>query len=477
MALLSRLVTERTDLDADDTAVLSAVVGEWSLLADLGLSDLVLWVPTWNDSGLLAVAQVRPTTASTQVPEDVVGSFAPRGRDATLDQAAAFGRPVLDRDPARPWLPVGREAFPVRRRGRVIGVLARHGAVSRVAGRLEDVYLSTADDLLGMLVDGAFPVAESGEALPAPRVGDGLLRLDARGIVEYASPNALSALRRLGLATDVVGADLAEVAVRLTHRPGPLDESLAAVAGGRMPGRADIENAVGVVLVRGIPLVRAGQRSGAVVFVQDVTDLRGRERALLGKDATIREIHHRVKNNLQTVAAMLRLQARRAESPQAREALAEAQLRVASIAVVHDLLAARESEEVDADDVLDRVIGLVRDLAPGYSDRPPTIVREGAWGLLPAHLATPLAMVAAEVLHNAVEHAGATTVVVRASRDSDGIRLDVTDDGGGFPDDLADEGLGLAIVRGLVADDLRGELHLGASATGGAAVAVTVPPG
>lgn len=477
MALLSRLVAERTDLDPEDIAVLSAVVGEWSLLADLGLSDLVLWVPTWNDSGLLAVAQVRPTTASTQVPDDVVGTFAPRGRDAALDQAAAFGRPVLDRDPARPWLPVGREAFPVRRGGRVIAVLARHAAAPRVAGQLEDVYLSTADDMLGMLVDGAFPVAESGEALPAPRVGDGLLRLDERGCVTYASPNAVSALRRLGLATDLVGADLAEVAVRLTHRPGPLDESLAAVAGGRLPGRADIENAVGVVLVRGLPLVRSGQRTGAVVFVQDVTDLRRRERALLGKDATIREIHHRVKNNLQTVAAMLRLQARRAESPQAREALAEAQLRVASIAVVHDLLAAHEGEEADADDVLDRVIGLVRDLAPAYSDRPPTILREGAWGLLPAHLATPVAMVAAELLHNAVEHAGATTILVRVQRDDEGIRLDVSDDGRGFPEDLADDGLGLAIVRGLVADDLRGSMQLGRSAAGGAEVVVTVPAG
>jgi two-component sensor histidine kinase len=476
MALLNRLVEERTDLDRDDVVLLAAVVAEWSLLADLGLSDLVLWVPTWNDSGLVAVAQVRPTTASTQVPDDVVGAFSPRGRHAHLDQAAAFGRAVLVRDGHRPWLPIAEEAYPIRRAGRVIAVVARHAAAPRVAGQLEDVYLSTADDLLGMLVDGSFPAAETGDGLPAPRVGDGLLRLDAGGTVTYASPNAVSALRRLGLAADVVGANLAEVAVRLTHRPGPLDESIAAVAGGRRPGRVDIENTVGVMLVRGVPLTRGEVRVGAVLFVQDVTDARRRERALLGKDATIREIHHRVKNNLQTVAAMLRLQARRAESPQAREALAEAQLRVASIAVVHDLLSAHEGEDVDADDVLDRVIDLVRELAPGYAEQPPSIRRTGTWGSLSAHLATAMAMVAAELLHNAVEHAGASTVVVTASRDAAGTQLVVADDGSGFPEDVdLSTGLGLTIVGALVTDDLGGTVEWGAREGGGAEVRVAVP--
>ena len=95
----------------------------------------------------------------------------------------------------------------------------------------------------------------------------------------------------------------------------------------------------------------------------DVTDVRRRDRALLTKDATIREIHHRVKNNLQTVAAPLRLQARRMTEPAARAALEESVRRVASIAVVHDTLAGSREDVVAVDDVLDQVPPMLGDLA------------------------------------------------------------------------------------------------------------------
>ena len=181
-----------------------------------------------------------------------------------------------------------------------------------------------------------------------------------------------------------------------------------------------------------------GVRTGAIVFLQDVTDLRRRERALIGKDATIREIHHRVKNNLQTVAAMLRLQARRASTVEAKEALAEAELRVAAIAVVHESLSAETGERVDFDEIVDRIVGLVRDLAPAYagSGEAPRISREGSWGSLPSDLATPLAMTVSELLHNAVEHAQATSVLVRLERDDAHLALTVADDGRGLPDGL-----------------------------------------
>jgi two-component sensor histidine kinase len=482
VATLARLVEDRTDLDPADVDLLSRIAEEGPLLADLSLSDLVLWVPTWNEGGLVAVAQVRPTTAPTAVPDDLVGAFAPRGRYPQLDQAAAFGRAVTLRDIQHPWAPSGIEAYPIRREGRVIGVLARAAsAAPRVAGQLEEIYLTSADDLLSMLVDGLFPVAETGsESTPTPRVGDGVLRLDADGRVYYASPNAVSALRRLGLATDVVGSSFAELSVRLSHRPGPMDEALSAVASGRVAGRADIENAAAVVLLRGIPLVRDHQRIGAIIFVQDATDIRRRERALISKDATIREIHHRVKNNLQTVAAMLRLQARRASTFEAKEALAEAELRVAAIAVVHEALSAEIGERIDFDEIVDRIIGLVRDLAPAYAGpaEPPQVVREGSWGSLAADLATPLAMTVSELLHNAVEHAGASLIVVSLGHDGDRNQLElvVRDDGSGLPElfDAENTGLGLGIVQSLIMGDLHGSCDFTGDA-GGTIVRIRVP--
>jgi two-component sensor histidine kinase len=437
-------------------------------------------VPTWNDGGLVAVAQVRPTTAPTSVPDDTVGAFAPRGRYPQLDQAAAFGRPVMLRDIKQPWVPSGIEAYPVRRDERVLAIVARHAsAAPRVAGRLEEIYLTSADDLYTMLVDGLFPVKDAGsDVIPAPRVGDGIVRLDEAGVVSYASPNAVSALRRLGLATDVIGSSFAELAVRLSRRPGPMDDVLSAVSSGRSSGRADIDNSVAVVHVRGIPLIKAGRGVGTLLFLQDATDLRRRERALLSKDATIREIHHRVKNNLQTVAAMLRLQARRAGSAEAKEALAEAELRVAAIAVVHESLSAEDGERVDFDGIVDRIIALVRDLAPAYSaiEGSPVIRRDGSWAMLPADLATPLAMAASELLHNAAEHAAAESIVVSLDREPAFLVMTVRDDGKGMPDGFDPEvtGLGLSIVQSLVADDLGGTCELSSSGNGTAAV-IRVP--
>ncbi len=468
MASLAGVARERTDLGEADVAHLQALMAEASLVADLAFSDLVLWLPTWNEGGFVAGALVRPSTAATAVPEDLVGRFVPRGRRPVLDRALALGRPVVDRAPERPLVPRGEEAVPVRRAGRVVAVLARHASPGeRAEGDLERIYLSSADDLLAMAAEGTFPGQQSlgGTGAP-PRVGDGILRLDPAGLVEFASPNARSAFARLGLATDLVGSSLASVSARLTRRPGPVDEALALVAAGRLPGGAEVENAAAAVTLGGIPLRSGGRHLGALVLVRDVTDLRRRERALLGKDATIREIHHRVKNNLQTVAALLRMQARRIDSAEAKEALDEAVRRVGAIAVVHETLAHSPGEIVPFDEVADRVVAMTADTASALGGG--RITRVGEIGLLPSDLATPLAMVLSELLMNAVEHGlgGAPgDVALRSRREGGQLVIDVEDDGSGVPDgvnldDPATLGLGLQIVRTLVVDDIGGTLGL-----------------
>ena len=105
-----------------------------------------------------------------------------------------------------------------------------------------------------------------------------------------------------------------------------------------MPRDTELGNAQATVILRSIPLRPAGEHTGGLVLLRDVTELRRRDRELVTKDATIREIHHRVKNNLQTVAALLRLQARRIDIPEGRVALEEAVRRVGAIAVVHETL-------------------------------------------------------------------------------------------------------------------------------------------
>ena len=477
MGSLDRLAQERTDLAPAEVDRLQVLVGAWGLVADLALSDLVLWLPTWNTAGWVAAALVRPSTAPTSVPEDVVGSFLPKGRAPDLDLAASTGRPVRHRE-AGSHVPTGVEALPLRdpgEHGRVIAVLARH-PVTRVGGRLEQVYLDTADLLLDMVASGAFPLPGVDASAAPPRVGDGLIRLTPEGLVDFASPNAVSAFRRLGLAPALDGSDLSRVATRLSHRPGPADERVALVAGGRLSGDAVIENASASVSLRAVPLTDAHGSRGAIVLVRDITDLRRGERALLSKDASLREVHHRVKNNLQTVGALLRLQSRRVTADEAREALAEAGRRVSAIAAVHEILAREPGDSVDFDEVIDSLLSLARDLSPAYTSgsAPPQITRSGEAGTVRTDAAGPLAMAVSEIVQNAVEHAQATQISVRPARWNDRIVVHVIDDGVGVADDQ-DEGLGLQIVRMLIEEDLRGTLTLERRESGGTSAEISVP--
>src|SRR3954447_12869769 len=233
---LQDLAQSRTDLAGADLDRLHLLLADWQLLADLSFADLVLWVPlrvgagaSPASRGFVAAGHVRPLTGPTAHHDDLVGTEAPRGRRPQLDRAFDEQRICRERDPDWPGdVPVREETIPVVRDGRVIAVVSRHTnlAAARTPSRLELTYMRTADDLAVMISQGRFPVpGVDHQLLLAPRVGDGLLRLDERGLVTFASPNAVSAYRRLGLATDLVGTHLGDVTAALSQRTAPVDEA------------------------------------------------------------------------------------------------------------------------------------------------------------------------------------------------------------------------------------------------------------
>jgi two-component sensor histidine kinase len=471
-------------LAAGDADVLHRLVGDWQLLADLSFADLVLFVPDHSGEWFTVVAQMRPTTGPTSYQDDLVGTVVAAADRPQLESARADGRIVREGDPV--WLagvPVREEVLPVTSGDRVIAVIARDTnlAAARTPSRLEIAYLRSANDLAQMLAEGRWPYPgeRSSDESSGPRVGDGLIRLDPAGRVSFASPNALSAYRRMGHPGDLTGASLSEVTSGLVDRRStPLDEPVSVLARGRVPRSGDVEAADAIIALRSLPLWPGGEHIGALVLVRDVTELRRRDRQLLSKDATIREIHHRVKNNLQTVAALLRLQARRMDMPQARTALEESVRRVSSIAVVHETLSGSLEETVRFDEVADRVLGMIAEVA-GSGVR---VRRRGSFGVLTAEMATPLAMVLTELVQNAVEHGydegqGGTVDIVVERRDGDQLRVRVIDDGRGLPKGFAVAGsdrLGLQIVRTLVGSELGGQLELDSPGAGGTVVTVTL---
>ncbi|MET9022008.1 histidine kinase N-terminal domain-containing protein [Actinopolymorpha sp. NPDC004070] len=485
MPSLDDVVRQYTELAELDREWLHRLVAEWQMLADLSFADLVLWVPDREGLGFWACAQMRPTTGPTAHLDDLVGSFVPRGRRQLLDTAYDDGRICREGDPEwRDEVPVRIESIPVRRAGQVLGVITRNTNLLsvRTPSRLELTYLKTAADLAQMISEGGFPLpGEPADLDAAPRVGDGLIRLDVDGIVTYASPNAQSAYRRLGLTGDLLGCHLGTItAGLLPPSRRPVDEAIPVLISGRAPRQTEVENNGAVVTMRVIPLVPNATQVGALVLVRDVTDLRRRERELLTKDATIREIHHRVKNNLQTVAALLRLQARRIGVAGGREALEEAVRRVGTIAIVHETLSTAFEERVEFDEVADRVLAMVAEVSVPETRVVPR--RVGSFGLLGAETATPLAMVITEVAQNAVQHGVGRRggrVEVLADRSAGRLRVVVEDDGQGLPTDFDLERsgqLGLQIVRTLVESELGGVLSIGGREEGsGTRVVVDLP--
>jgi two-component sensor histidine kinase len=484
MPSMSEIIAEHTDLGESDQRWLRLVVSEWQLLADLSFSDLVLWVPDTDINVFWAAAQVRPTTGPTALTDDVVGDLIAYSPEHLVSEAFLSGMITQTSEgKLQAGIPVDTHAIPVKLGDRVIAVIEQHTSQLSVRSpsSLESSYLQSATQLAQMITAGAFPILsdDANQAL-SPRVGDGYIRLGTDGVVEYASPNALSAFRRLGLIGDLVDEELAGLARELVPRTlDPVDDSVESVLLGRTARRAELVAGDAHLLLRAVPLLDGRSRLGTIVLSRDVSDLRSRERELVTKDATIREIHHRVKNNLQTVAALLRMQARRMTSTEAKIALNDAMSRVASIAIVHETLSQAFDEVVDFDRVADGLLRMVGDVAA--TSTTVYAVRQGSFGDVSAGVATSLSMVITELCQNAVEHglADATGEVRVVPEVTDGwLRVAITDNGRGMPEGFdwhTSRSLGLSIVSTLVAE-LEGRFELGPNPDGpGTRAVVDIP--
>jgi two-component system, sensor histidine kinase PdtaS len=485
MPSMSEIISEHTDLSEVDHHWLKLLVSEWQLLADLSFSDLVLWVLDRDPNVFWAAGQIRPFTGATSLFDDVVGDLIAYSPEHLVSEAFHSGKIVQTSErKLQAGLPVDTHAIPVKVGERVIAVVEQHTSqlgVRGAPGLLEKAYLEAGAELARMITVGAFPIPSDATHLAfSPRVGDGFIRLDPAGDVTYASPNAVSAYRRLGLRGDLVGEHLASLtAERLPTGPGPVDDSVQSVLSGRTARRTELVSGEAHLMVRVLPLVDGRERLGSIVLCRDVSDLRSKERELVTKDATIREIHHRVKNNLQTVAALLRMQARRIESPEASVALTDAMSRVTSIALVHETLSQAFDEIVEFDRVADALLRMVGDVAASWGGV--SAIREGSFGLLSAEVATSLAMVISELCQNAVEHGLAQNsgeVRVVPSRLNARLRVEISDNGRGLPvgfDWRKSRSLGLSIVNTLVAE-MEGSFELGSRpAAPGTQAVVEIP--
>jgi len=461
-----------SDLSDQDRELLERVAGHLPLLADLTHADAVLFARSGDQVVVVAQAQPVPVPSPYALPLAV-------GRSMTREEAQLVYRILFDgrtRNQVTSTVirgaPVLQEVFPVRNeKGDVIGALRsemllieherqrkRHATFRRAIARARE-----------LIVAGRL---QGGERLGRLGVHDGVMVIDAQGRIEYLSAPAEHLYRRLGYADNLVKTQLQEletneyICFKAMERGVCLEQRV-------------IEQDL-VWIKRVVPLMSGdatgwparviGRRTapaGAVVAIQDVTDELRKEQELKIKTAMIQEIHHRVKNNLQTIAALLRLQARRTESTEVADQLRETIGRIISIAVVHEFLSHEETTVINIHEVSNRILAEVRNGVLDHS-RPISLALEGTRSFnLPAQQATSCALIINELVQNAVEHAFAGrpggSIVVRLAEQGDSLYIEIQDDGRGLPHDfdlLSQGGLGLQIVRSLVREDLKGQFEL-----------------
>jgi two-component sensor histidine kinase/PAS domain-containing protein len=514
----AELAQYHTSLAPAELGHLQRLLGSWSLLADLSFSDLLLLVPTSGAPAgtpphLVVLGQVRPNNRPTLVGEDFVGQTVAAPDWPLCMEALHSGEIVsgaTDKMVVGAVLPV--ENIPVRFGDRVLAVIVRvcQSHQWTPESDYERTYLDLFNRLSTMVTRSAFPFpAEDVGTEETPRVGDGVVVVDGEGRVVFASPNAVNAFHRLGVFTSPEGRRFADLGVE--------DVAVERALATGSPIVEEVERRPNVsVLVHCIPLLDAETITGAMVLLRDVTDVRRLDRLLLSKDAAIREVHHRVKNNLQTISSLLHLQARRAGAGAGRKALLEAERRVRSISIVHEILSRDPGDQVPFDEIVGAIVQMAKDSV--VSARPVEITVTGELGEVAADVATPLAVAMAEVLQNAVEHAfepetrllrlpGSRStkpgergdavpkgekrrkadgnqigrVTVGLEHDSATVRVTVRDDGIGLPmwfDIERTTSLGLSIVRDLVVSQLGGSIEMARvprSAGGGTRVSIEVP--
>ena len=488
MSTLSQLISDYGVPNKANIEWLTRLQSEWQLVADLLFADLVLWVPT-KEGSFVAAGHARPSSAATVFYRDISGETIRKEWIGTVKQAFETGQIVEQKSSDTvAGLPTRFSAIPVRKENsdasevsEPIAVITRHTNLSesRTPNKIQLNYVSCGNELLTMITEGTFPDYSSptGRRRGAPRANDGLLRLDVDGNVSFASPNGLSAFSRLGIEGEIEGKSLAEVATKIVKEQSTVDESLPLVLTGKAPWRADLESTDVTLSVRAIPLMKSGARTGAIVLCREITELRRQEQQLLTKDATIREIHHRVKNNLQTVASLMRIQMRRTTSDEAKEALDQAIRRVSAIALVHNTLAEGFSDEVNFDEVFESSMRLVGELATD-SSREIKLRIDGKFGQLDSELATPLAVALTEVVTNAAshglgEHGGSILITPRQTAKQ--LTIEVEDNGMGFEKGAIGSGLGTQIIKTLIEGELRGKISWFSPKDGGTKVAISIP--
>jgi len=465
------LNVEQPNLSKDDAAFLKKLRGDLPILADLSRSDILLYYYRPDEERAIVIGQAQPHSVSPIYHSSLLGRSVTRQEEPAIFRVLHRGGPARGyADVTMRGAPTIQQVYPVYNRQRhILGAMSIETNVVEYErhNRRSPVFRKALTQLQQMVLRGEL---EGAATLSPFAEHDGIIFVDPAGNIRYVSGVAENLHRKLGFGTKLLKSNIKSL---------PGHEAIFQRA---LETRACIEQETqegSLIWIRkAIPVTVRGYRwpwqpepaqarlVGVFITIHDATDARRKEQELRIKQAMIQEIHHRVKNNLQTIAALLRIQARRLKDPEAQAALQESVSRILSVAVVHEFLSHDESTVINMREVGQRILAQTRE---GILDKSKGInlVLRGDSFSLPAQRATACALVINELVQNAVEHGYADrqggTISLDLKTEGNDMIIEVADDGEGLPPnfDLSrSSSLGLKIVQTLVKEDLKGTFQL-----------------
>ncbi len=452
-------------LTVEQKNIIRGMLPALGLAADIARAALTIYLQDENKKFFLIYRQVKATTQLGNRQPDLTGHKVRRIEEPLVNRCLQQNAVVQG---LREW-ELGAfnsfKVFPLRdSRGTAFAALALDTAAP------DEIIMDQAVELLRSLnrsVEG-----DANYARLSPDAG--LLVVDRNKIIIAANNEARHIFQIMDV-VELIGRRTNDLAINWPLVGMVMDAGIAESKEFTMHGR--------LLSMRVLPVVPSPDAGSAIVILRDITELRQKDMELQIKSVVIKEIHHRVKNNLQTIASLLRLQERRAVSSEAKRVLRDCRYRVNSIAVVHEYLSQEDSGLID----IARVArGIYQAIISGML-RPEFQLDahfQADAASLPSEQATSIALILNELLQNAIEHAFADREHGRldvAFNDlGDSYRLWVSDDGVGLPAGfaMAESGsLGLKIIKTMAEADLHGSFALQGNAAGGVSAMIIIPKG
>ena len=418
--------------------------------SDLSHRKIYVYVPGQEAGTLVLTAQRRPffqeSDSLTALPDS--GVVVTRYDEPIVWQVLTTGTPLKGTIETNYGQMEPISCYPfVDNGGLTIGVIS-------FVGRIEnsrDVLTETA--FLSLQV----PIEEHMNRLyQRLSLQDGIILVDGNGTICYVDDMAESIMQLRGRFKRLTGENIYSSQFHFAGVKQALETRQGSVV--------DVQHGKNVFTRRIIPILRRGRVDRIIVVITERTELYQKEEELMIKTSVIKEIHHRVKNNLQTIAGLLRMQLRRVQSEEAKEALNESLNRIISISLVHDTLSHHDEEYIDISDVAEKLLSLVlHSLVSTESHIIP--VFHGQKLMMPSDAATSLSLVLNELITNSVLHglSGRKEGIITLQICCQGETADITveDNGCGMPETMTKDKrhhLGLKIIKTLVEKDLHGTI-------------------